>query len=97
MAAARIVFGYEERRALAEDTEFNTGDHTWEWLARLSGVYMLPARVSLSANYDHRSGNPQARQVLFRGGTTIPSITLSVDPLGTLRLPNTNVVDVRAD
>jgi hypothetical protein len=88
---------YHAAASLDPNTEFNTGDHTWEWLARLSGVYMLPARVSLSANYDHRSGNPQARQVLFRGGTTIPSITLNVDPLGTLRLPNTNVVDVRAD
>jgi hypothetical protein len=38
-----------------------------------------------------------ARQVLFRGGTTIPSITLNVDPLGTLRLPNINVIDIRAD
>jgi hypothetical protein len=88
---------YHAAAALDPNTEFNTGDYTWEWLGRLSGVYALPAGVTASANYDHRSGLPQARQVLFRGGATIPSITLNVDPLGSLRLPNTNVVDVRAD
>jgi hypothetical protein len=35
--------------------------------------------------------------VRLTGGTTIPSITLNVEPLGSLRLPNTNVVDIRAD
>jgi hypothetical protein len=88
---------YHAAAALDPNAEFNTGDYTWEWLGRLSGVYVLPAGVTASANYDHRSGLPQARQVLFRGGTTIPSITLNVDPLGTLRLPNINVVDIRAD
>ena len=88
---------YHAASALDPNTEFNTGDHTWEWLGRLSGIYRLPAQISVSANFDHRSGLPQARQVLFRGGITIPSITLNVDPLGSLRLPNTNVVDVRAD
>jgi hypothetical protein len=83
--------------ALDPNTEFNSGDYTWEWLGRVSGIYRLPAGVSVSANYDHRSGIPTARQVLLRGGTTIPSITLNVDPLGSLRLPNTNVIDVRAD
>jgi hypothetical protein len=88
---------YHAAASLDPNTEFNTGDYTWEWLGRLSGVYQFPAGITGSANYDHRSGLPQARQVLFRGGVTIPSITLNVDPLGSLRLPNTNVVDVRAD
>jgi hypothetical protein len=30
----------------------------------------------VSANFDYRSGVPSAWQVLFQGGTTIPSITL---------------------
>jgi outer membrane receptor protein involved in Fe transport len=87
---------YHAAAALDPNTEFNTGDHTWEWLGRLSGIYLLPARVSVSANFDYRSGLPSARQVLFQGGTTIPSITLNVAPLGSLRFPNTAVTDVRA-
>ena len=88
---------YHAAAALDPNTEYNTGDHTWEWLARVSGIYSLPAQINLSANFDHRSGLPTARQVLLRGGVTIPSITLNADPLGSLRLPNTNVLDVRAD
>jgi len=30
------------------------------------------------------------------GGTTIRSIVVNVEPLGSLRLPNTNMVDLRA-
>jgi hypothetical protein len=63
----------------------------------LSGIYVLPAQISLSANFDYRSGLPTARQVLFRGGATIPSITLNVDPFGSLQLPNISVADFRAD
>jgi hypothetical protein len=88
---------YHAAAALDPNTEFNTGDHTWEWLGRLSGIYVLPAQISLSANFDYRSGLPTARQVLLRGGTTIPAITLNVDPFGSLRLPNISVADVRAD
>ena len=46
-------------------------------------------------NYDHRSGIPQARQVLFTGGQTIRSVLMNVEPLGTIRLPNTNLIDIR--
>jgi hypothetical protein len=86
---------YHAAASLDPNRKHNTGDHTWEWLARLS--HALPHQVNLSANFDHRSGLPSARQVLLRGDTTIPSITPDADPLGSLRLPNTNVVNVRAD
>ena len=49
-----------------------------------------------SANYDIRSGIPQARQVLFRGGKTITSYVLNVEPRGSFYLPNTHELDVRA-
>jgi hypothetical protein len=51
--------------------------------------------ILASANYDIRSGRPQARQVLFTGGRSIRSITLNVDPLGSIALPRTHVLDVR--
>jgi hypothetical protein len=75
---------------------FNTANKTREWQAKLSGAYNLPYGILASANYDIRSGNVQARQVLFTGGQSIRSIPLNVEPIGTFRLPNTHELDVRA-
>jgi hypothetical protein len=83
--------------AMNPNSEINTADRNWEWTAKLSGVYILPYQVMLSANLEHRSGLLWARQVRFTGGRTIPNITLNVEPLGTRRLPNTNQVDVRVE
>ena len=48
-----------------------------------------------SANFEHRSGTPWARQVRFTGGRTIPQIVLNVEPIGTRRMDDTNLLDVR--
>lgn len=54
-----------------------------------------PPDVTLSANYEHRNGNPQRRTQIFRGGRQIPQITLPTEQLGaTWRLPHVNLVDV---
>lgn len=45
----------------------------------------------------NRSGIPFARQVLFSGGRTIPSITLNVEPIGARRLPDIQLVDLRLE
>jgi hypothetical protein len=82
---------------LNPNAEINTADRTWEWTAKFSGVYILPAQISLSAQLEHESGVVFARQAIFRGGRTIPSITLNVEPVGTRRLPNTNQLDLRAE
>jgi len=75
---------------------FNSGNHTVEWQAKLSGAYNLPFGILASANYDIRSGLRQARQVLFTGGRSIRSISLNVEPIGTISLPNTHELDLRA-
>lgn len=83
---------------IANDTpndEIFASDHTWEWTGKLAAAYIFPRSFTLSGNYEHRSGEPWARQVLFRGGATIPSITLRVEPIGTRRLPNRNLVNMR--
>ena len=49
----------------------------------------------LSANFEHRSGDVQARTVNLTGGGTIPSITVNAEPVGSLRLPNLNTFDMR--
>jgi hypothetical protein len=77
--------------------DINNSDHTWEWVGKVSGTYVLPADVSFSGNFIHERGAPEARQVLLRGGTTIPTQVINADPLGSLRLPSTNVLDFRVD
>ena len=77
--------------------DINNSDNTWEWIGKISGTYVLPADVSVSANFNHESGAPQARQVLFRGGLQTPTQVLNVEPLGSIHLPHTNILDFRVD
>jgi hypothetical protein len=51
----------------------------------------------VSANFEHRSGDPWARQVSFTGGATIPSIRLRVEPVGARRLANLNILHMRVE
>ena len=84
------------RTSLRPNAGIFTADHNWESGGKVSGVYALPLDVMFSAAYEYRGGYAWARQVLFRApGTTIPSITLNVEPIGTRRFPNTSQVDVR--
>jgi hypothetical protein len=53
----------------------------WEDLGKLC----LPADVLVSANFEHRTANRIARTVSFTGGQQIPSMTLRVEPIGTIR------------
>ena len=62
-----------------------------------SGSYIFPADVLVSANFHHHSGDAFARQVRFEGGETIPSIVLNVEPIGTQRLPNINLLTFRVE
>jgi carboxypeptidase family protein/TonB-dependent receptor-like protein len=79
------------------NAEINRADMTWEWLGRLSGAYRTKWDVLVSANYERRSGSATARTVSFTGGKQIPSITLNVEPIGSIRLPDINLLDVRGE
>jgi hypothetical protein len=81
--------------AVNPNAEINSSNDTWEWSGKISGAYTLPYGITASANYDHRSGIPQARQVLFTGGQTVRSVLMNVEPIGTIRLPSTNLIDIR--
>jgi outer membrane receptor protein involved in Fe transport len=82
---------------LTPNDEINRSDRTWEWNGKMMGAYVFPADVQLSANYEHRSGDVFARQVRFTGGQTIPSIVLNVEPIGTQRTPNLNLMTFRVE
>ncbi len=77
------------------NAEIHNSDDTWEWLTRAEGAYLFPFDALVSFHYELRSGDPQARTVLLRGGKTIPSITLKAEPMGSLQLPNISLLDLR--
>jgi hypothetical protein len=79
------------------NAEIFARNNTWEWLARLAGSYTFPYRLQFSTNFEHRSGNAFARTVSFRGGVQIPTITLRVEPIGSHRTPNINLLDMRLE
>lgn len=86
---------FDDRQALNPNSEINTANRYWEYTGKVSGGYILPFDIVASANFERRQGIPQARQHQFTGGAAIRSIVLNVEPLGSIRLPSTNLVDVR--
>jgi hypothetical protein len=86
---------FDDRQSLNPNSEINSANRYWEYTTKVSGGYILPFDVVASANYERRQGLPQSRQHQFTGGQAIRSIVLNVDPLGTIRLPSTNLVDFR--
>ena len=79
------------------NAQINTFNGTWDWLTRISGTYIFPWSISSSVNYENRSNTAWARQVSFAApaGQPIPSILLNVEPIGTERLPSTNLMSLR--
>ena len=96
-SATRRNVPVPEKTSLDPNSEINAADLTWEWSGKASASYGLPFDVRVAANFEHRSGEPWARQVQFAGGQQIPTIVLRVEPIGTRRLPNTNVLDLRLE
>jgi outer membrane receptor protein involved in Fe transport len=84
---------------LDPNSEINTLYNLWEWTGRLDGAYIFPKAVQVSANFEHRSGQPWARTVNFRApaGQPIPTIVLRTEPIGTQRLPNINLLHMRVE
>ena len=95
LGSGNPLIWYPTRCASNPNQAFNTANNTREWQAKVSGAYNLPYGILASANYDIRSGFKQARQVQFTGGTTIRSINLNVEPIGSTNLPNTHELDIR--
>jgi len=79
------------------NAEIFAADNTREWQGRLSGSYLMPWDMQFSANYQARSGAYWARTAVFRGGVTIPSITLRVEPRDAHQLPTIHLTDFRVE
>jgi hypothetical protein len=93
--ATKSNLPFASRLAFNPNVEINTADLRWEWTGEVSGAYTFPYAIIASANYEYRSGAPQARKVLFTGGRTVRSLVVNVEPIGSLRLPSTNLLDIR--
>jgi hypothetical protein len=79
------------------NAEIFAADNTKEWQGRVSGSYLMPWGIQLSANYQARSGAYWARTAVFRGGVTIPSITLRVEERDANQLPTIHLTDFRVE
>lgn len=79
------------------NAEIFAADNTWEWIFRTGGSYLMPYGILGSANFSHESGVPWARRVELSGGRQIPTLVVNVEPIGTRRLDNLNLLDVRAE
>jgi hypothetical protein len=79
------------------NAEINSNVSGWERTGKASASYQFPYAVRVGANYQYRSGALFARQVLFSGGRTIPSIVLNVEPIGTRQRPDIHLVDLRIE
>ncbi len=79
------------------NAEINTLMNLREWQSRVDGAYIFPHDLLVSANFEHRSGAPYARTVSFTGGQQIPSLVARVEPIGTRRLPNINLLHMRVE
>jgi hypothetical protein len=95
-SATKVQIPVPEGANINPNTYILSANNTWEWLFRASGAYVFPRNVMVSVNLEHRSGDVQARTVSLTGGGTIPSISLRAEPIGSLRLPHQNTVDLRA-
>jgi hypothetical protein len=94
-SVTRLNAPFDDRQPLNPNSEINTANDYWEYTGKVSGGYVLPFDIVASANFERRQGSPQARQHQFTGGAAISPIVLNVEPLGSIRLPSTNLVDFR--
>ena len=79
------------------NADINTSDNNFEWISKFSGSYGFPHGLLASAIFESRSGEVWARNVLFSGGGTIPTLAVNVEPIGTRQYAIVNHLDVRLE
>src|SRR5262249_53622639 len=63
------------------NAEINTADTTWEWLTRISGSYLFPYDIQVSANFQSISGDTWGRTVSVKA-PQVGTFDLRVEPIG---------------
>ena len=82
---------------LTPNNEINSSDNTWEWDGKVSGTYIFPADVLVSASFHHEERRPVRPASQFQGRRDHPVDVLSVTPIGGYRRPNLNVTTLKAE
>ena len=84
---------------LDPNAEINSAYKVWESTGRLDAAYILGWGLQVSANFEHRSGQPWARTVNFAApaGQPIPTIVLRTERIGERRLPDVNLLHMRVE
>jgi hypothetical protein len=95
-SATKKHIPFNEGSALNPNTEINTADDTWTWIGKLSGSYVFPKDIIGGMSYSLRNGARLARQVLLRGGSSITTLVVNAEPIGSLTLENVGILDLRA-
>jgi hypothetical protein len=96
-SATKKNIPFADSLAFNPNAEIFNSDNSWEWLGKLSGSFILRYGIIPSFNFQHRSGDALARQVRFTGGSAVPNIVVNVEPIGSLRLPHINLLDVSVE
>jgi hypothetical protein len=70
-----------------------------KWLLKASGMYSLPfGRVNVAGNLHYRQGYPFPRAIqVTNRGNGLGNINVLLEPLGSDRLPNVTMLDLRLD
>jgi hypothetical protein len=87
---------YEDPTNLEMLDGYQTGTLNTRWVGKISGLYILPKDVELSALYNFRDGVPAALEILSPARTGgLGSIGVYIRPWGEDRTPDFHQVDVR--
>jgi hypothetical protein len=70
-------------------------NQTWETTFRASGSYRAPWNIMASTVFEYQSGAPLARTALFRGLPQLGTVTLRMEPIGSVRLPGVKLLNLR--
>jgi hypothetical protein len=70
-------------------------NQTWETTFRVSGSYRAPYNIVAASVFEYQSGAPLARTALFRGLSQLGTVTLRMEPIGSVRLPGVKLLNLR--
>ena len=70
----------------------------WESLFRISGSYLAPYDIQLAGYFDHQSGEPYGREVLFTSGLAqLSSVVVLVEPVGARTRESIDLLSLRVE
>jgi hypothetical protein len=70
-------------------------NRTTQWFAKVGMSYHFPWEIVGAINFNATSGEPFQRTVLARGGVTIPTLVIPVEPWGASKYDNVYLADLR--